>query len=94
MPAIEWFEGSRDELAALFALADDSPAALSDDRRAVSRHQHAAEAWVHESDEGMRAELSGRGYTIAESTLAMGVSLEAISLARPEVELGPLEWSE
>jgi hypothetical protein len=28
-PAIEWFEGSRDELADLFALADDSPAALS-----------------------------------------------------------------
>jgi GNAT superfamily N-acetyltransferase len=27
-PAIEWFEGSRDELADLFALADDSPAAL------------------------------------------------------------------
>jgi GNAT superfamily N-acetyltransferase len=29
MPAIEWFEGSRDELADLFALADDSPAAFS-----------------------------------------------------------------
>lgn len=29
MPAIEWFEGSRAELAELFALADDSPAALS-----------------------------------------------------------------
>jgi GNAT superfamily N-acetyltransferase len=29
IPAIEWFEGSRDELADLFALADDSPAALS-----------------------------------------------------------------
>jgi ribosomal protein S18 acetylase RimI-like enzyme len=29
MPAIEWFERSRDELADLFALADDSPAALS-----------------------------------------------------------------
>jgi hypothetical protein len=28
MPAIEWFEGSRDELADLFALADDSPAAV------------------------------------------------------------------
>ena len=28
-PAIEWFDGSRDELADLFALADDSPAALS-----------------------------------------------------------------
>ena len=51
-------------------------------------------AWVHESDEGMRAELSGRGYTIAESTLAMGMSLDATSLARPEVELGRLEWPE
>jgi hypothetical protein len=28
MPAVEWFEGSRDELANLFALADDSPAAV------------------------------------------------------------------
>ena len=49
-------------------------------------------AWVHESDEGMRAELSGRGYTIAESTLAMGMSLDIIALALPEVELGPLDW--
>ena len=40
-------------------------------------------AWVHESDEGMRAELSGRGYAIAESTRAMGMSLEAISLTLP-----------
>jgi hypothetical protein len=29
VPAIEWFEGSRDELADLFDLADDSPSALS-----------------------------------------------------------------
>jgi ribosomal protein S18 acetylase RimI-like enzyme len=28
-PQIEWFEGSRDELSALFALADDSAAAVS-----------------------------------------------------------------
>ena len=49
-------------------------------------------AWVHESDEGMRAELSGRGYTIAESTLAMGLSLDALALAVPEVELVPLDW--
>jgi GNAT superfamily N-acetyltransferase len=49
-------------------------------------------AWVHESDEGMRAELSGRGYAIAESTMAMGMSLDAISLTPPEVELGPLDW--
>jgi GNAT superfamily N-acetyltransferase len=40
----------------------------------------------------MRAELSGRGYTIAESTLAMGMSLDAISPTLPEVELGPLDW--
>ena len=51
-------------------------------------------AWVHESDEGMRAELSTRGYTIEESTRAMGMSLDAISLARPEVELAPLDWGE
>ena len=51
-------------------------------------------AWVHESDEGMRAELSGRGYAIAESTLAMGMSLDAGSFTLPEVELGPLDWPE
>jgi len=51
-------------------------------------------AWVHESDEGMRAELSGRGYAIAESTLAMGMSLDALSLTPSEVELGSLGWPE
>jgi GNAT superfamily N-acetyltransferase len=51
-------------------------------------------AWVHESDEGMRGELSGRGHTIAESTRAMGMSLDATSRTRSEVELGPLEWPE
>ena len=47
-------------------------------------------AWVHESDDGMRAELSGRGYTVEESTRAMGMSLDAIAHGRPEVELAPL----
>jgi ribosomal protein S18 acetylase RimI-like enzyme len=51
-------------------------------------------AWVHESDEGMRAELSARGYTIDESTRAMGMSLDDISVARPDVELGRLDWPE
>ena len=51
-------------------------------------------AWVHESDEGMRAELSGRGYTVAESTLAMGMSVQAMSSTSPEVELAPLDWAE
>jgi GNAT superfamily N-acetyltransferase len=50
-------------------------------------------AWVHESDEGMRAELSRRGYTLDGSTRAMGMSLDDISVALPEVELGPLEWA-
>jgi hypothetical protein len=51
-------------------------------------------AWVHESDEGMRAELSSRGYTLDESTRAMGLSLDDISVALPEVELGPPDWAE
>jgi GNAT superfamily N-acetyltransferase len=51
-------------------------------------------AWVHESDEGMRAELSGRGYTLDESNRAMGMSLDDISPAFPEVELEPLDWTE
>ena len=51
-------------------------------------------AWVHESDEGMRAELAGRGYTIAECTRAMGMPLAAIARARPELEIGRLGWTE
>jgi GNAT superfamily N-acetyltransferase len=49
-------------------------------------------AWVHESDEGMRDELSRRGYTIDEATRAMGMSLDARSVRAPEVELEPLDW--
>jgi len=39
-------------------------------------------------------DLGGRGYAIVESTLAMGMSLDPISLTVPEVELGPLDWPE
>jgi GNAT superfamily N-acetyltransferase len=49
-------------------------------------------AWVHESDEGMRTELSGRGYAVEESTRAMAMSLDGVALGRPAVELGPLDW--
>ena len=45
-------------------------------------------AWVHESDEGMRAELSSRGFTLDDSTRAMGMSLDDISLALPEGDQG------
>ena len=52
-------------------------------------------AWVHESDEGTRAELSCRGYTVKESTRAMGMPLDNIPLELPEVDLGPLDdWAE
>jgi hypothetical protein len=51
-------------------------------------------AWVHESDEGMRAELSARGYAIKESTRAMGTSLDDRSLPPPQVEIGPLDWAQ
>jgi GNAT superfamily N-acetyltransferase len=50
-------------------------------------------AWVHESDEGMRAELSSRAYTLDESTRAMGMSLDDISRGRPDVEVGAADWA-
>jgi GNAT superfamily N-acetyltransferase len=49
-------------------------------------------AWVHESDEGMRRELSRRGYTVKESTRAMGMSVGGIPPVPPNVEIGPLDW--
>jgi GNAT superfamily N-acetyltransferase len=51
-------------------------------------------AWVHESDEGMRAELTGRGYGLDESTRAMGMALDHVSVGRPDVALGVLDWRE
>jgi GNAT superfamily N-acetyltransferase len=50
-------------------------------------------AWVHESDEGMRAELSSRRYTLDESTRAMGMSLGDIP-SLPAVEFGSPDWAE
>jgi ribosomal protein S18 acetylase RimI-like enzyme len=51
-------------------------------------------AWVHESDETMRADLEQRGYTLDASTRAMGLALDDIRLPRPEIELGPPDWFE
>jgi GNAT superfamily N-acetyltransferase len=50
-------------------------------------------AWVHESDEGMRGDLTRRRYTVAESTRAMGMSLDGIALSLPDVDIRPLEWA-
>jgi hypothetical protein len=51
-------------------------------------------AWVHESDEPMRAELERRGYTLDITTRAMGMDLDDIALPRPQIPLGPADWPE
>jgi len=51
-------------------------------------------AWVHESDAGMRSDLEGRDYTVDEITRAMGMALDEIRFPRPDIELGPADWSE
>jgi GNAT superfamily N-acetyltransferase len=51
-------------------------------------------AWVHESDEAMRADLAARGYAVSESTRAMGMALGDIRVARPDLDLAPPSWAE
>lgn len=51
-------------------------------------------AWVHETDEAMRCDVERRGYTLDTWTRAMGMALGDIRLPRPEVALGPSDWSE
>ena len=51
-------------------------------------------AWVHESDRAMRADLERRGYSLDETTRAMGMALDDIRRPRPEIELGPPDWFE
>jgi len=51
-------------------------------------------AWVHETDRAMQEELLRRGYTFDTTTRAMGLSLDSVSLPRPDIELAPPEWRE
>jgi ribosomal protein S18 acetylase RimI-like enzyme len=51
-------------------------------------------AWVHESDEAMRADLERRGYTVAESTRAMGMTLDDVRLPPPEIVVARADWME
>jgi ribosomal protein S18 acetylase RimI-like enzyme len=44
-------------------------------------------AWVHESDLAMSRELLGRGYTLAETTRAMGRSLDDLTGTRGAADL-------
>ncbi len=49
-------------------------------------------AWVDESDAALRAELEARGYTLDTTTRAMGMALDDLRGAPPELELDPPEW--
>jgi GNAT superfamily N-acetyltransferase len=51
-------------------------------------------AWVHESDQPMRAELERRGYILDTTTRAMGMALDDIRLPRPQIPLAPARWPE
>jgi GNAT superfamily N-acetyltransferase len=51
-------------------------------------------AWVHESDEPMRAELEKRDYTLDTTTRAMGMALDDIAVPRPQIPLRPARWLE
>ena len=51
-------------------------------------------AWVHETDRAMRADLERWGYRLAETTRAMGMALDDLDAARPDIELGPPDWDE
>ncbi len=51
-------------------------------------------AWVHESDVAMADELCSRGYSLSESTRAMGMTLDDFAIAPPPLDLAPLDWSE
>jgi GNAT superfamily N-acetyltransferase len=51
-------------------------------------------AWAHESDAGMRAELSRRGYAIEEATRAMAMVLDARAPVGGAVEVESADWAE
>lgn len=51
-------------------------------------------AWVHERDDGMRAELGRREYVVHESTRAMGMSLAHLPVTLPAIAVEPLAWPE
>jgi ribosomal protein S18 acetylase RimI-like enzyme len=42
----------------------------------------------------LRSDLERRGYTLDEATRAMGMALDDIRAPRPQLELGPSDWSE
>jgi GNAT superfamily N-acetyltransferase len=51
-------------------------------------------AWVHEADSALRYDLERLGYTLDTTTRAMGMPLDDIHPAQPELDLRPLDWSD
>jgi ribosomal protein S18 acetylase RimI-like enzyme len=51
-------------------------------------------AWVHETDDALRADLERRGYTLDTTTRAMGMTLDDIRVPRTALELAPPDWFE
>jgi ribosomal protein S18 acetylase RimI-like enzyme len=49
-------------------------------------------AWVREGDAAMRRDLEARGYTVAETTRAMGMSLAELRVAEPGIDAEPWTW--
>jgi GNAT superfamily N-acetyltransferase len=51
-------------------------------------------AWVHEGDPAMGRDLERRGYTVDETSRAMGMALDDLRVPRPKVALGAASWPE
>jgi GNAT superfamily N-acetyltransferase len=54
-------------------------------------------AWVHETEDGLRAELDRRGYGFAEATRSMAMPLDQLApgpVAAAGFDLGPVTWAE
>lgn len=51
-------------------------------------------AWVHESDAALRRAVERRGYTLDETTRAMGMALADLRLPKPDVDLGAPSWAD
>lgn len=50
-------------------------------------------AWAHESEGPLIAELTDRGYALDTTTRAMAMPLRRLSMPRPELDLGELDWA-
>src|SRR4051812_44095825 len=50
--------------------------------------------WVHERDSASQTALQARGYVVEETTLAMGMSLDALTLPRTQLDLVTPPWDE